>query len=433
MFIGGRWVDRDEKIKVKNPYDGLEIDSVPRGKDTDCGIAVESAVRGAKVMGEMPAYNRYLILKKAAQIIAGREKELGRLITLEEGKTIQEGMTEAERAVETITLSSEEAKRIRGETIPLDCAPGGEGKFGFTMRVPCGVVVAITPFNFPLNLVCHKAGPALAAGNAVVLKPAEETPLSALKLVEILLEAGLPEEAIQCVTGTGEEAGEPLCKDPRVRKISFTGSRVVGEHICKVAGLKKITMELGSNSPIIIMPDADIEKVAKASIVCGYANAGQVCISAQRIIAHKNIYGDFLSVLKPMVASIRTGNPLEEETEMGPMIREDDAIRVRNWIRESVGSGAKVIQGGGQKGTMHEPTIVADVSPEMRIFREELFGPALTVTMAESIDEAISLANDSPYGLSAGLFTKNMDWIMRFVKEVRSGNLMIGYDPKGKS
>jgi acyl-CoA reductase-like NAD-dependent aldehyde dehydrogenase len=291
------------------------------------------------------------------------------------------------------------------------------------------VVAAISPFNFPLNLVCHKVGPALAAGNAVVIKPASDTPLSAIKLTEVLLESGVPPEAVQCVTGSGGEVGDSLVADPRVRKVTFTGSRDIGEHICRTAGIKKVTMELGSNSPLIVMPDADIAKVAAATVTSGYSNAGQVCISAQRVIASREIYGDYLDALKEGVESISTGNPLEEGVGMGPMVRTEDAARVDQWIKEAVGAGARTLVGGEYSGAMYAPTVLADVKPEMRVSCDELFGPAVAVTPFTDIDEAIAMANDSNYGLSAGIFTENLGWAMRFAKEVQSGNLHINSGP----
>ena len=246
--------------------------------------------------------------------------------------------------------------------VPLDAAPGAAGRIGFTLRVPCGIVAAITPFNFPLNLVCHKVGPALAAGNAVIIKPASDTPLSALKLVEILLEAGTPPEAIACLTGSGAVLGDALCADRRVRKISFTGSYEIGEHICKMAGVKRVTMELGSNSPVIVMDDADLERAAEAITSAGFANAGQVCISAQRILTSKKIGPEFLDILKPKVEAIKVGDPQAEGTKMGPLVREADAARVQSWIEEAVAGGAKLVTGGGRKGALHEPTILDQVA-----------------------------------------------------------------------
>ncbi len=433
MYIGGRWVYKDNRVPVINPFDGLQIDEVPRAELEDVETAVAAAARGAKAMAAMPAYERYAVLHRAADLLAERQEDLAHTIALEAGKVITESRVEVQRAIQTISLSAEEAKRIYGETVPLDAAPGNTKQFGFTIRVPCGVVVAISPFNFPMNLVCHKVGPALAAGNAVIIKPASDTPLSALKLTEILLEAGLPPEGIQCVTGPGGTIGDALCGDPRVRKISFTGSRDIGEHICRVAGLKKVTMELGSNSPIIVMPDADIDKVAQATAVTGFGYAGQVCISTQRVLVDSKVYGNYLDALKPQVEAITTGNPLEETVRMGPMIRESDAQRVGEWIAEAVEGGAHILTGGERSGTMHAPTVVADVKPEMRISCEELFGPAVAVTRVSSIDEAIAVANDTNYGLSAGIFTENIGWAMRFAREVEAGNLMINWGPQWRA
>ena len=433
MFIGGKWVDGDGTIDVINPFDGSVVDTVPKASKADVEAALATAVRGAEVMAAMSGYERYEILRKAADLMQERVEDFGRTITLEEGKVIGEGRGEAARAIETMTLSAEEAKRLYGETIPLDGSSGGAGKFGFTLRVPCGVVLAITPFNFPLNLVCHKVGPAIAAGNAVIVKPATDTPLSALKLVEVLLEAGLPPEAIQCVTGPGGAIGGQLSSDPRVRKISFTGSRDVGEIICQAAGLKKVTMELGSNSPLIVMPDADLEKVAAATAATGFANAGQVCISAQRVMVNEKVYDEFVDVLKPKVEELTTGDPLDESVKLGPMVREPDAVRVGEWIEDAVGQGARLVTGGDRDGTMHAPTILADVDPKMRISCDELFGPAVGITRFESIDEAITMANDTNYGLSAALFTENIDWAMRFAREVHSGNININWGPQWRA
>lgn len=427
MHVGGEWVDKPQKIEVLNPFDGTVVDTIPKGDHNDIAKALETAERGAKVMAKMTGYERYEILHKVSEMMAERVDELARTITLEEGKILAEATIEASRAGEIITLSAEEAKRLYGEVIPLEGAPGVQGKFGFTVRVPCGIVVGISPFNFPLHLVCHKIGPAIAAGNAIVLKPATDTPLSALKLVELFLEAGTPPEAVQCVTGSGGEIGDALCSDRRVRKITFTGSRDVGEHICHVAGLKRVTMELGSNSPLIIMPDADPEKAAQAAAASGYSNAGQVCISTQRVIAHEKIYGDFLDAFKTTVEGISTGDPMEEPTKMGPMIRENDAVRVSEWVHEAVSDGAELLTGGDRNGQIYAPTLIANVKPEMKISCDEVFGPVVGVARVGNIDDAIALANDTNYGLSAAIFTQNIDWAMKFVREVESGNLMVNW------
>ncbi len=433
MYVGTEWVEKTKTILVINPYDGSQIDTVPKADADDVERALATAARGAKAMRKLTGYQRSQILRKASDLILQRVEDFARTITLEEGKIIGEARFEVTRAAEIIALSGEEAKRLYAEVIPLDGAPGAVNKFGFTVRVPCGVVVGISPFNFPLHLVCHKVGPALAAGNSVILKPATDTPLSALKLVQVLLEAGTPPEGIQCVTGSGSEVGEALCRDPRVRKITFTGSRDVGERICQVAGLKKVTMELGSNAPLIVMPDADLEKVATAVAATGYSNAGQVCISCQRVLPLKPIYNEFVNVLKSKVAALSTGNPLDEHTKVGPMVREQDAKRVEEWIKEAVGAGARLVTGGERRGAIYAPTVLADVKPEMRVSKSELFGPAVALTPTGSIEEAIEMANDTNYGLSAGIFTQNIDWAMKFVQEVESGNLHINWGPQWRA
>jgi len=427
MHIGGQWVDRSEKIEVLNPFSGSVIDTIPRASQQDVEIALKTAKRGAEIMAKMTGYERYEIIHKVSEIMTERVEELAQTITLEEGKILAEATMEASRATEIIALSAEEAKRLSGEVVPLEGGPGVKGKFGFTIRIPCGIVVGISPFNFPLHLVCHKVGPALASGNAIILKPATDTPLSALKLVELFLEAGTPPEAIQCITGAGSEIGDVLCSDKLVRKITFTGSHEVGEHICHTAGLKRVTMELGSNSPLIIMPDADLEKVAKAAAASGYSNAGQVCISTQRILAHEKIHGDFLDAFKEQVEDISTGNPIEASTKMGPMIREHDAIRVNQWVEEAVNEGAELIVGGERNGQIHTPTLLSNVKSEMKISADEVFGPVVGVTSVDNIDDAIALANDTDYGLSAAIFTQNINWAMKFAREVDSGNLMVNW------
>jgi len=426
-FIAGSWIDKPKKIEVRNPFDNSLIDTVPKADSGDLEQALAFAERGAKVMAKLSSYERWKILRKAADLMAARNDDLGQVISKEEGKVIAEGRGEASRAVETIMGSAEEAKRIHGETVPLDADPTGSKKFGFTLRIPCGVVAAIAPFNFPLNLVCHKVGPALAAGNSVIVKPASDTPLSAIKLTEILLESGLPPEGIQCITGSGGEIGDALVADRRVRKVTFTGSREIGERICRTAGIKKVTMELGSNSPVIIMSDADLERVANVVSMTGYGNAGQTCISTQRVLAAKKVYGDFLSALKPKVEALTTGNQLDEKSKVGPMVKESEAQRVDEWINEAVGSGARLVAGGGRRGAFYMPAVVADVHPDMRISRDELFGPAVAVTPFDTIEDAIALANDSIYGLAAGIFTENVEWAMKFAREAEAGNLHVNW------
>jgi glyceraldehyde-3-phosphate dehydrogenase (NADP+) len=428
--VAGEWVGKDERTEVINPFDGAVIETVPKADANDVERAIAAAVEGARLMRRLSGYERYQILHKASVLIRERQEELARLISREEGKTLAEARFEAQRSKETIELSAEEAKRNYGEVVPLDgSSHAGTNRLGFTLRVPCGVVVAITPFNFPLNLVAHKVGPALAAGNAVILKPASDTPLSAIAFVEILLEAGLPPLGISCLTGSGGVLGDLLAKDERVRKITFTGSRDVGERICQAAGIKRVTMELGSNSPLIVLDDADLQKVVKATVATGFSNAGQVCISTQRVIATRRVYADLIESLKPKIEAITVGNPLLEATTMGPMIRESDAKRVGEWIAEAVESGARLVAGGDRQGNLHQATLLADVTPQMRVSCDELFGPAVVVTAAENLDQAIALANNSRYGLSAGIFTQDIDRALQFAREVDAGSLHINWGP----
>jgi glyceraldehyde-3-phosphate dehydrogenase (NADP+) len=429
MCVGGKWIEKPKQIEVRHPFDNQVVDTVPRADAADVNAALEAAVRGVKAMAQLTAWDRYQILKKAADKLEARAGEFARTITLEEGKIIGEGRFEVGRAVQTLTLSAEEAKRLHGETVPLDATPGVKGAFGFSLRVPCGIVVAISPFNFPLNLMVHKVAPAIAAGNAVVMKPPSSTPLSSLKLAEVLLECGLPPEAISCLTGPGSEVGDALCRDSRVRKVSFTGSVPVGKHICEIAGVKKVTLELGSNSPIIVMPDADLNKAADAIAATGYSNAGQVCISTQRVIAQSTVYEDALAATKSKVEALSTGNPLDEKTKVGPMIQEQEAVRVEQWVQEAVNSGGRIVTGGTRKGAIYAPTIVADVNPKMRISCEELFGPAVGFTPFSIVDEALALANDGRFGLAAGVFTESLETAMRFARELETGNIHINWGP----
>jgi glyceraldehyde-3-phosphate dehydrogenase (NADP+) len=427
MFLQGQWQERGTVAEVIHPYDGAVLDTVPVGAPADISAALDGLEQGAAVMRALPTHRRVEILRRTAQLMAEQQEDLARLISREEGKVLAEGRIEAGRAMETLDLSADAARDLHGETVPLDATPGGVGKLGFTLRVPCGIVAAITPFNFPLNLVAHKIGPAIAGGNAVLLKPASDTPLSALKLVELLLEAGLPEEAIACVTGPGGELGAAICSDARVRKISFTGSAEVGEAITRAAGLKRVTMELGSNSPVIVLDDADVAKVAQTLAVTGYANAGQVCISSQRVIATPRAHADLLDALRTEVQQLVVGDPLAEGTQVGPLIRERDAARVETWLGEAVTQGAELLCGGSREGAVVQPALLANVAPEMKLSCEELFGPALGVTVATDVEAAIALANETRFGLSAAVFTQDIDRAMRFAREVDSGNLHINF------
>lgn len=433
MFVAGQWRDGSEAIEVSNPYDGSVIDTVPSATEGDVDAALATLSEGGRAMRALSAYERSCRLRRAVELMAARQEQLATIISREEGKVLAEARLEALRSQEVMELSAEEARRIHGEGVPLDAAPRSAGRLGFTLRIPCGIVAAITPFNFPLNLVCHKVGPALAAGNAVIIKPATDTPLSALMLVEILLEAGFPESAIACVTGSGRVIGEALCRDERVRKISFTGSQEVGDAICRAAGMKRVTMELGSNSPVIIMDDADLEKAAEAIAAAGYANAGQVCISAQRILTAEAVHDELLERLTPRVTALTVGDPLAPETRIGPMVRVADAERVQTWIEEAVRGGARLVTGGERDGACYAPTILDDVDPRMRVSCEELFGPAVAVTAFREIEDAIELANSTRYGLSAGIFTQDIDRALRFAQDVDCGNLHINWSSQWRA
>ncbi len=433
MFLGGEWVDRPRSVDVKNPYDGSVIETVPEGRPGDVSQALETLVDGARTMRDHSAWDRGELLDRAVSLMRERAEDLGRTISLEEGKTLREARVEVGRATETVRLSAEEARRLVGEMVPLDGTPNGVGKMGFTLRVPCGIVAAITPFNFPLNLVAHKVAPAIAGGNAVLLKPASDTPLTALRFTEILLDAGLPPQAIACITGAGKAIGQAISEDPRIRKISFTGSYEVGRAICQAAGVKKVTMELGSNCPVIIMDDADLELASKAICAAGYANAGQVCISAQRILTLDRISGDFLDALKPQVESLKTGDPLSDDTSMGPMIRESDVERVESWIREAIDEGATPVIAGERRGSLLTPTLLADVNPKSKVSCEELFGPAVAVTRCNDLGEAIRLANDTQYGLSAAIFTRDLHRALSFARDVDAGSLHINWSSQWRT
>jgi acyl-CoA reductase-like NAD-dependent aldehyde dehydrogenase len=415
MYVAGEWrsAEGDAEDEVTSPWTGEVVDLVPRGSAADADRALAAAVEGARAMRRLSAYERQAILDRAAALVSGAVEELARTISREEGKPLSEARGEAGRIPDLIRLSAAEGARMHGETVPVDAAPNAADKLGFTLRQPCGVVVAITPFNYPLLLVAHKVAPALASGNAVVLKPAQQTPLAALALTRLLLEAGLPEHALQCVTGSGSELGPALCADPRVRKISFTGSTAVGNAIARVAGVKRLSLELGANCPLIVLPDADLELVADATATGGYVNAGQVCISVQRVLVSKPVYGD----------------PLDEETRLAALISEGEASRVERVIRDAVEGGARLVTGGGREGGVIRPAVVADVRPEMAIARDELFGPAVAVSEIDDVEDAIAVANDSDYGLAAGIFTSDVTKALRFARDVDAGNVMINSTP----
>src|SRR3954471_18047450 len=386
MYVGGEWTDGARQEELRSPYSGEVIDTVPVGTLEDVERALASAVRGAAHQRRTTGHEREAILRRAGDLADARVEDLAATISRESGKAIAEARGEAgrgggpaaasrggrARAGALRRLSGFEATQLYGDSLPLDASAGaGLHWLGFTLRQPCGVVVAITPFNYPLLLVLHKIAPALAAGNSVVLKPARQTPLTALKLVEILLEAGLAPEAISCLTGPGGELGDALVSDPRVRKISFTGSTTTGEAIARAAGIKKLSLELGASCPVAILPDADIELAAQAVALGGYANAGQVCISVQRVLADRAIVGDFLDALVPKVEAIRAGDP--SRADIGTLISEREARRVETALEAGTReNGARLLTGGERDGAVISPAVVADVHPDAAISQDEL-------------------------------------------------------------
>jgi glyceraldehyde-3-phosphate dehydrogenase (NADP+) len=429
MYLAGEWRSGEAEDEIRNPYSGELVGTVPRASAADVERALAAAVDGAAAMRRLSAHERQAALDRAAELTAAGVDELARTISAEVGKPLTEARGEASRIADLIHLAAAEGARMHGETVPVDAAPNAGDKLGLTIRQPCGVVVAVTPFNYPALLVGHKIYPALAAGNAVILKPASRTPLTALLLTRFLLEAGLPANAIQCVTGSGADVGTALCADGRVRKISFTGSTEVGRRIAAVAGIKRLSLELGANCPVVVLPDADLDQTAAAAALGGYVNAGQVCISVQRILVDRAVYGDFLDALVPRVEAIRVGDPSSEGTQLSALISENEARRVEATVRDAVDSGATLLTGGGRSGAVVEPTVVADVDPGSPLSRDELFGPAVAVTPVSGIEEAIALANDSAYGLGAGVFTSNVTSALRFAREVDCGSIQINWTP----
>jgi glyceraldehyde-3-phosphate dehydrogenase (NADP+) len=425
MLIAGEWVDRDKKIEVRDPFDDSIIDTVPAAAEEDIETALQTAVLGYDAAKKMTVFERAQVLFKAAAIVSDNLEDFARAIAREGSKTIREARKEASRCVNTLTVSAEESKRILGETVPFDSFPGGEKRRGYYYRFPIGVVLAITPFNDPLNLVAHKLGPAIAAGNSVVLKPATVTPLSALKLAEAFLEAGLPPSILQVITGYGSVIGEGLVKDERVRMISFTGGVEAGKKIAQTAGIKKIGMELGSDSPVIVWEDADLDWAVESCVSGAFWAAGQNCIGVQRLYLHRKIYQDFRDKFVERTKKYKIGDKLKEETDMGPMITAGEAERVENWIKEAVEGGAKVLTGGNRHQALVEPTVLENIPENAALHCEEVFGPTVNLYPVDDLDEAIKKANSLPYGLHAAIFTRNVDTAFKAAYGLDCGGVMI--------
>ncbi len=429
LLIAGQWVEAGPLMEVKNKYDGKVIGTLPTARKEDVDAAIDAAERAEDMMADMPAYRRAEILLKTAALLRERSDDLARTIAAEAGKALKFARAEVERAISTFTIAAEESKRLHGETIPLDAVPAGEGYFGFWTRRPVGVIAAISPFNFPLNLVAHKVAPALASGNTLVLKPASTTPLAAVKLCQILQEAGLPAGAINLVIGSGGTVGEWLVTDPRVDKITFTGSPDVGRHILSVAGIKKVTLELGNTSPVVVAPDADLDFVAQRCAVGAYYNSGQVCISVQRIYSEKNVYEPFSEKFVKATEAMVVGDPLDERVDVGPMIDSKEVDRIEGWVREAQTSGAKVLTGGKREGTVYYPTVLADVDDGMKVVAEEAFAPVASIISSDDFETALKQANDTKFGLQVGVFTNDINRVFKAVKRLNFGGVIVNDTP----
>ena len=425
LLVGGEWITDSSTLPVVDKYTGEVIGTVPTASRETVEKAVASARSAFPDYSRTPAHTRFRILEKTAQLLDKNKEDIATMICREAGKAWKYSLGEVARAVETFQFSAEEAKRIHGETVPMDASTAGEGRMGYYLRRPVGVVAAITPFNFPLNLVAHKVGPGLAAGNTIVLKPASTTPLTAIRLGEILQDAGLPPGVFNIVAGSGGTVGGWLVADPRVSKISFTGSPPVGESIIRRAGLKKVTLELGSNSGTIIEPDANLDEAVPRCVVSAFANSGQVCISLQRLYVHQDVAAEFTKRFIDATAKLKVGNPLDKDCDVGPMIDETEAKRAEAWINEAVGEGAKVLIGGKREGRVLYPTVLGDVQPEMRVMCVEAFAPIVSIIEYASFEDAVKMVDDSPYGLQAGIYTNDIRKALYAVDHINAGGIMI--------
>jgi acyl-CoA reductase-like NAD-dependent aldehyde dehydrogenase len=429
LFINGRWIQKERTYPLYAPYSGELLAHISKADLADVDEAIAGAQEAFKQMRELPAYERSVILARVAQLLSERKEELARILALEAGKPIKTARGELDRTIITYQFAAEEAKRIYGETIPMDAAPGGKNRIGMTWREPLGVVVAITPFNFPYNLIAHKLGPAFATGNTVVLKPANQTPLSALKIAEIFKEAGLPDGALQVVTGSGRELGDALVTDARVKKVTFTGSVDIGKDIKSKVGLRKVTLELGSNSAVIIEPDVQLDNIIPRCVEGAFAFSGQVCISLQRIYVHEDIYKEFSKRFIQQTETLAIGDPLDEDTNISAMISPKETERIETWVHDALAAGAKLGCGGTREGTCYKPTVLLNVTKDMNVSCQEVFAPVVSITPYRELDEAIHFVNDSLFGLNIGLYTKNIDRALYAAKNIEAGGVIINDVP----
>ncbi|MEW9673017.1 aldehyde dehydrogenase family protein [Ammoniphilus sp. 3BR4] len=424
-FIDGQWVNpTHDSDPVYNPYTNEVIAEKWEATPEEVEKAIASAFAAKKDVAKIPSYERANILKRAAMLLNKEKERFAKLISLELGKPIKNTLDEVSRSVNTLELSAEEAKRLIGETIPGDASDRGTKAIAATFRVPIGVVAAITPFNAPLNLVCHKVGPAFAAGNSIILKPASQTPLIAMEFVKLLLEAGFPPKSINLVYG-GRHVVQPIVKDDRVNIISFTGGVEAARNISAVSGLKRVISELGGNAATIIHEDADIVRAAQMCAKSGFSNSGQTCISVQRIYVHQSLVSSFTELLKQEVSQLKIGDPLLLDTDIGCLVDEVNAKRMIDWIEEAKASGAEVICGGRRNGAQVEPTVLFNPKKQNKVVCDEAFGPIVSIIPYETIEEAIAETNDSSFGLQAGLFTNRMDIAYKVAHELEQGGVVI--------
>lgn len=431
LWIDGHWREAEAYAELRSPYSGRVIAEVAQAGERETEEAIAAAERAAAVMAAMPAHERTAILDRAARLIEARSEELARLLTQEAAKPLKTARGEIARTAQTYKFAAMEASRIHGETIPMDAAPGGEGRIAYTVRKPLGVVGAITPFNFPFNMVAHKVGPAIAAGNAIVLKPAGQTPLSALALAELFAEAGLPAGALNVVPGPGSIVGEAIVRDPRVRAVTFTGSPEVGIAMKNKAGLKRVTLELGSNSALIIDDTVELtDSLVERCVTGAYSFSGQVCISIQRLYVHESKFDAFVSRFAEAAGTLAIGDPEREETDFSALIHAKEAQRMEEWVASAVRRGAKVVRGGRRLGeTIFEPTVLTGVPEDEPVSCREVFGPIVCVEPFGSLDEAIERVNRSRYGLQAGLYTNDLQAAMRAADRLEVGGVIINDFP----
>ncbi|MGG1674120.1 aldehyde dehydrogenase family protein [Neobacillus sp. NRS-1170] len=425
MLIGGKWKDSEQIIEVRDPQDNSLIDTVPAATKEEMLHCIEESKEGAKIAAAMPVHERIRVINAAADYIEEYKERYALIISKEGSKTIREAQKEAARCIQTLRISAEEARRINGETLSFDQMPGSENRVGYYYRFPIGIIAAITPFNDPLNLVAHKVGPAIASGNAIIVKPASVTPLSALLLAEAFLHAGLPSKVLSVITGHGSEIGDILVSHPDIRMISFTGGLTAGEDIVRKAGLKKISMELGSNSPVIVLEDADIEDAVESTVSGAFWAAGQNCLGVQRIYIQDRIMAEFQKAFISRTEQYKVGDKQSNQTDMGPLINEKEAIRVEKMVEEAIEKGALLLTGGQRNEAFYTPTVLTNVPKNCKIATEEIFGPVVILYPVADLDEAIEQSNSVDYGLQAGIFTKNIEKAHKAIAKLDVGGIMI--------